>query len=416
MSLHPTLFCGIDVGKARHVACIIDADGNFLMPSRSFNNDHAGFALLRQRLDDVRRGQPLLIGMEATGHYWYAVHEYLSSAPPGAPGQQGYQAVVLNPLQTAQQARTQIRKTKTDKIDARHIAKVMKNGDFRRSVIPGERASTCRQLTRLWFALNCQRTRVKQLILSTLEWRWPEFEAHFSDPLGATAQAVLRLAPSPQSLLGVDLAALTQLIEKASRGRLGADLACQMLESARLSVGMRRGSEGAADAITTLLMQLDAGKHVRKHLQDSIEALAADIPACLLTLPGVSAISAVSLFAETDPISAFSCSEQLVAFAGLDPVVFQTGQYDAPRRHISKRGSPHLRRTLWLMAMVAILQPGPLRDYYKRRRAAGVHHLSAVTAIALKLCRITWRIMTDQRPYTPEPPAAKNNSKEKESR
>jgi transposase len=281
----------------------------------------------------------------------------------------------------------------------------MKNGDFLRTVIPGDVATTCRQLTRLWFALSCQRKRLKQLIGSTLEWLWPEFEAHFADPLCATGQAVLRLAPSPRALLAVDLPTLTALIERTSRRKLGEDLARRLLESARTSVGMRRGSQGATEAITTLLLQLDADKPVRQRLRDKIEALAATIPACLLTLPGVSPVSAVSLFAETDPISTFTNPDQLVAFAGLDPAVFQSGEYDAPRRHVSKRGSPHLRRTLWLMALGATLHPGPLRDYYKRRRAAGLHHTSAVTATALKLCRITWRIMTDQRDYTPEPPA-----------
>ena len=126
--------------------------------------------------------------------------------------------------------------------------------------------------------------------------------------------------------------------------------------------------------------------------------------------PGVSAMSAVTLFAETDPISTFTCADALVAYAGLDPTVYQSGDYDAPRRRISKRGSPHLRRTLWLMAMATIMQPGPLRDYYRRRREGGLHHTSAVTAVALKLCRITWRIMTDQRDYTPEPPATKGDA------
>jgi transposase len=350
------------------------------------------------------QSKPLLIGMEATGHYWYALHEYLTS--PATPGNNGYQVVVLNPLQTAQQSRKQIRKAKTDKKDARTIARLMKNGDFRRTVIPGELATTCRQLTRLWFALGCQRTRLKQLTQSTLEWLWPEFEAHFSDPLCATARAVLRLAPSPQALLAVDLPALTSLVETTSRRKLGEDLARRLLESARTSIGMRRGSEGAAEAITTLLLQLDAGKATRQRLRDKIEALAATLPAYLFTLPCVSTMSAVSLLAETDPISTFTCADALVAYAGLDPSVYQSGDYDAPRRCISKRGSPHLRRTLWLMAMASILQPGPLRDYYKRRREAGLHHTSAVTAVALKLCRITWRIMTDQRDYTPEPPAS----------
>jgi transposase len=406
MSQSHSLFCGIDIGKARHSACVINADGDVLI-RLSFTNDHAGFGRLRQRLDETRQDVPLLIGMEATGHYWYALHEHLTTILPTRPDQQGHRLVVLNPLQTADQSRKHIRKVKTDVKDAHTIARLMKNGDFRASVIPGELATTCRQLTRLCYALGRQRTRLRQLVLTTLEWLWPEFEAHFSDPLCATGLAVLRLAPSPQALLKVDLPTLTTVVKKASRGQLNEDLARRLLESARTSVGMRRGSDGAVQAIHILLMQLEAGEPALQQLYDKIKAIAATLPACLMTLPGVSSVSAVSLFGETDPISTFSRPDQLVAFAGLDPAVFQTGQYDAPHRHISKRGSPHLRRTLWLMAVAAIMQPGPLRDYYKRRRADGKHHLSAVTAVALKLCRITWRVMTDQRDYTPEPPVAK---------
>jgi len=408
MSKHDTLFCGIDVGKSKHAGHIVDGDGNSVVQSFTFTNDNAGFARLRQRIDEARQGKPALIGMEATGHYWYALHEYLTSAPPVEPSEPGYPVVVLNPLQTAQQSRKQIRKAKTDKKDARTIAVFMKNGDFRRTIIPGEVASTCRQLTRLWFALRCQRTRVKQLAQTTLEWLWPEFESHFTDPLCATARAVLRLAPSPEGLLRVDLPTLTELIVKTSRRKLGEDVATRLLQSARTTIGMRRGRAGGSDAVATLLLQLDAGESVLKQLREKIESFVPQIPACLLTIPGVTALSAVTLFAETDPISTFSSADQLVAYAGLDPAVFQSGEYDAPRRQISKRGSPHLRRTLWLIALASALHPGPMQDYYKRRRNAGLHHTSAVTAVALKLCRIVWRILSDRRDYTPEPPAKKN--------
>ena len=93
-----------------------------------------------------------------------------------------------------------------------------------------------------------------------------------------------------------------------------------------------------------------------------------------------------------------------MAFAGLDPKVYQTGQYEAPERQISKRGSPYLRRTLWRMAAIAITTKGPLRQYYQRKRKRGLHHLSAITAAALKLTRIVWRICTDQRAYLPKAP------------
>ncbi|MGA2502019.1 MAG: IS110 family transposase [Tepidisphaeraceae bacterium] len=388
------LFCGIDVGKASHTACLLDADGRFILRSQSFNNDAAGFALLLEHLAGAVKNRPILLGMEATGHYWYALHDHLTRL--------GRTVVVLNPVQTAQQAKKQIRKRKTDKVDARHIATLLKNGDFRPALIPGELGMTCRQLSRLWHALLQQRARLKQLIRAKLECIWPEFEAHFADSLCVTARAILRAAPSPQDLLGMQKDALTQLIEKASRKKLGAKLAQRLQSSAQNSIGMRRGLEGARLAIHTLMDQLDVTKPVREQLKEQIVALSSRLPGYVLSLPGIDEIRAVSLFGETDPVSTFRDPEQLVAFAGLDLVVYQTGQYEAPHRKISKRGSPHLRRTLWTMASVAVNYESELRDYYLRRRRQGLHHLAAVTAVAIKLTRAVWRILTDQRDYHPE--------------
>ena len=126
-----------------------------------------------------------------------------------------------------------------------------------------------------------------------------------------------------------------------------------------------------------------------------------------MTLPGASPINVVSLFGETNPIEAFGSPSQLIAFAGLDLVVSQSGEYQATRRHISKRGSPFLRHTLWAMAHRACYQEGDLRDYWLRRKGQGLKHLEAVTAVAIKLCPIVWRIMTDRRDYLPLRPVTK---------
>jgi transposase len=400
-----SLYCGIDVGKASHVACLIDPDGQFIFRSQRFGNSAAGFALLLNRITESCHAQSVpaqgvLVGMEATGHYWYALHEHLVRL--------GYTVVILNPLQTAQQAKKGIRKRKTDKIDARHIATLLKSGDYRPSVVPGELAMNCRQLSRLWYTLSGQRTRLKLLINARLEWLWPEFEAHFADPFCATAKAILNAAPTPADLLQLRHEDLTELITRASRSRLGEDLARRLRDSAAASVGMVRGSDGARIAIGTLLQQLDITQPVRKELELKIAELASRLPPCILTLPGVNVIRAVSLFGETDPIKTFKSPEQLVAFAGLDVTVYQTGQYESPHRRISKRGSPSLRRTLWMMASIAVHKEGHLRNDYLRRRKQGLHHLSAVTAGALKLCRITWRILTDGRDYLPDAPPTRS--------
>jgi len=395
----PTRFCGIDIGKAKHVACVIEADGKLLVRSQSFLNDAAGYQTILQRLQQLGGPAKVLIGMEATGHYWYALHDFLT--------RHGYRVVVLNPIQTAQQAALGIRKTKTDRIDAHHVAILIKNGEYRPALVPGELAMTCRQLTRLRYTLVRQSSRIKQLIWSRLQPVWPEYEAFFTDPFGPTGRKLLAAAPTPPDLLALEEQVVTDLIRQASRGRFADRKAQEIRQAARTSVGMQRGLEGARLGVQTLLATLDALRPIRRQLEAHITNLADRLPQYVLTLPGANHVRAVSLFGETDPISYFASSDQLVAFAGLDMTVFQTGQYHAPHRHISKRGSPFLRQTLWGMAQSAVRREGDLRDFYLRKRRTGLHYLAIITAAALKMGRISWRILTDQRDYRPEGRPAK---------
>lgn len=375
-----TRFCGIDVAKRKHVARIIDRDGRCIARSRSFNNDAEGYQDILTRLKDAGGPRKVLVGMEATGHYWYSLRDFLVD--------RRYEVAVLNPIQTAQQAKKGIRKSKTDKIDTGHIATLIKNGEHRAALVPGELAMTCRQLTRLRYAMARQGARIKQLLWSRLHPVWPEYESLFANAFCATGRKLLATAPTPQDVLALDRHELTELVRKASRCKYGPAQAEKIRRAAADSVGMRRGIDGVRISIRSLLTQLDALRPIRRQLDDEITVLANRIPACIHTLPGADARSAVSLFGETDPIETFTTPSQLVAFAGLDLTVFQTGQYSAPRRRISKRGSPVLRHTLWQMAHRACYQEGNLRDYWLRRRGQGLSHRSAVTATAIKLSHV----------------------------
>ena len=389
-------FCGIDVAKKKHVACIIDDQGAFVARSQSFRNNADGYQRILKFLSKAGGPGKVQLGMEATGHYWFGLHDFLS--------RQGYGLVVLNPIQTAQQAKKGIRKRKTDKIDARHIAALLKNGEYKAALVPGELGMTCRQLTRLRYAMVKQCSQIKQRLWAYLHPAWPEYEAVFATPFCATGRRLLATTPTPADLLAMSPEELGELICKTSRGKYGPAQAEKVLQAATGSVGTQRGLEGARCCIRTLLSQLEAVMPVRKQLQADITALADRLPGYILTLPGADPLSAVSLFGETDPIDALSSSSQLVAFAGLDVSVFQTGQYTGAHHHISKRGSPFLRHTLWAMAHRAVQREGDLRHYWLRKRDQGLHHLAAVTATAVKLCHVAWRIMTDRRDYRPEGP------------
>jgi transposase len=394
-----TRFCGIDVAKNRHVTKIIDRDGECLARSRSFHNDAEGYRGILLRLQEAGGPRKILVGMEATGHYWFSLHDFLLG--------QGYPVVVLNPIQTAQQAKKGIRKAKTDKIDAGHIAALLKNGEHRPALVPGELATTCRQVTRLRYALTRQGVRLQQLLWSRLHPVWPEYESLFATPFCQTGRKLLTIAPVPSDVRALDPQELAELIRKTSRGKYGAVQAEKIRRAAENSVGTCRGLEGARICIRSLLANLESLASIRKQLDQQIEELARRVPTHLHTLPGANPRSAVSLSGETDPMSAFATPSQLIAFAGLDITVFQTGNYTAPRRRLSKRGSPVLRHTLWQMANRASYQEGDLRDHYLRRRGQGLCHRSAVTAVALKLCHIAWRILTDQRNYHTRRPIPK---------
>jgi transposase len=266
---------------------------------------------------------------------------------------------------------------------------------------------TCRRLTRLHHNMVRQESRIKQWLWAQIHPVWPEYEPLFATPFCKTGRKLLQTVPVPQDVLALPQEELLELIRKTSRGMYGTAQVDQIRQAAVNSVGSTRGMTATRLSIRLLLAQLAALEPIREQLENEIKTLAGRLPDYLMSLPGASPISIVSLFGETDPIEAFPSPSQLIAFAGLDLVVSQSGEYQASRRHISKRGSPHLRHTLWTMAHRACYQEGDLRNYWLRRKALGLSHLEAVIAVAIKLCPVVWRIMTDCRNYLPQRPATK---------
>jgi len=291
-------FCGIDIAKQTHVACIIDQNGQYLLRPKSFRNDLAGYQQILDCLKQSGSAKSILVGMEATGHYWYSLHEFLTK--------QGYTVVVLNPIQTAQQAKQAIRKCKTDKYDAFHIANLLRTGQYKAALVPGELAMTCRQLTRLRYKLVGQTSVIKQLVNSRLHPAWPEYEGFFSNKFGTTSMKLLKAASTPRELLELNFDDLGDLIRKASNGRFGPAHTQKILETAKNSIGMQRGHYGISTGIKVLLEQIEALEPVRKKLDTEIEKVAAQLPEYLFTLPGATDLTIVSLYGEVDPIEAFA--------------------------------------------------------------------------------------------------------------
>lgn len=380
---------GIDIAKRTHEACFMGQDGQQLGKSRRFRNTRGGVDAL---LDDLQQlHAPAMIGLEATGQYWLALHEALVRA--------GHTVQVLNPLQTHAYRKTTIRKVKNDRKDAWLIADVIRIGRGRPAYVPDETILQLRELTRFRWSLVDQIGDAKRRALSILDRVFPEYEALFSDVFIKSSQALLRQATSAAEFVDADLAELTAVLQRTSRGHLGQTRAEAVQAAARESLGVTRLGSVAGFELRALLDQIAFLEQQVAAVEHQIAALFGSLEQHITEIKGIGPVLAASLIAEIGDVSRFSRLESLVAYAGIDPAVFASGEFNATETHMSKRGSPHLRRALWLAAIAASRSNPDLAAYLQRRLEQGKPWGTAMGAVARKLLNRIYVILKYNRSY-----------------
>ena len=342
-------YCGIDIAKYKHEATVIDQAGAAVLESISFANSKEGcgkLLALFQRLNIAK--EDLLIGMEATGHYWLSVYGYLLD--------QGFEVKVINPIQSEAFRKMYIRQTKNDRKDSFIIAQIMRFGQFSATNLAEETIVALRQLSRYRLALVDACGDCKRRVIALLDQVFPEYDTLFSDTFGVTSKEVLSQYPTPEDLLSVSTRKLSNLLEKPE------------------------------EQISSLLKQ--TGSYIT-------------------TIPGIGDTLGAIILSEIGDIHRFDAPNKLVAFAGLDVRVTQSGEFTGTRQKISKRGSPYLRRAIWLAASRAAFCDPILSEYYQGLKARGKHHLTAIGAVSRKLCNTIYTILKENRPWQPIPPKGK---------
>jgi transposase len=382
-------YCGIDVAKRKHVIALLDEKGQLVQRPFTIENTRAGFDQLLQALKAL--GGPVLIGLEATGHYWWALYDDLTHHE--------YPVVVLNALQVHAFRKSGVRKVKSDRTDAVWI------GEFLRFSQPEPAKPTTavflqlKDLSRFRYHLSDQMGDAKRKLLSVLDRIFPEYETLFSSVFLTTSRQLLAQAASAQELADFDLHELTDLLHTASRGRFDRAKAEALQTLAKQSVGVRFLADAAQLQVRCLLAQMDLLEEQRQRVDDALAQLMDQVPQHLTSLPGVGPTTGAALLAEIGDIQRFDAPEKLVAYAGIDATVYQTGQFEARQMHMSKRGSPYLRHALWQAASMAIMHDDELRAYYDRKRKEGKAHGTALGAVCRKLITRVYLVLKENRPY-----------------
>jgi len=388
--------CGIDVAKRKHMAAILSSEGQVTQAPFSVTNTRAGFDQLHQALAAL--DGPVQVGLEATGHYWLALYDDLT--------RQGYPVVVFNPLQIHAFRKSGVRKVKSDRSDAVWIAEYLRFGGHRPTNPTLPVWLQLKELSRFRYHLTDQIGDGKRKLLSVLDRVFPEYETAFSSVFLMASRRLLAEAASAQEIAEFDLDELAQLLQSASRGRFGQTQAATVQRLARQSVGVSFLANAAQIEMRCLLAQIDLLEEQRRQVDQAVEQLMAQVPQYLTTIPGVGPVTAAAVLAEIGDVHRFATVEKLVAYAGIDASVYQTGEFEATQRHMSKRGSPYLRHALWQAATAALLHNPELKAYYQRKRQEGKHHGTVLGAVCRKLLARIYVVLKENRPYRAQPPAA----------
>lgn len=382
---------GIDVGKRTHEACFLADDGRQVDRPLRFANNAAGVRLLAERLDGLP--EPAAIALEASGRYWLGLQRHLAAA--------GRAVQVVNPLQVDRFRATGIRKAKTDRRDAFVLADLVRIGRTRPNYVPDDLILELRDLTRFRWGLVDQLGDTKRRLLGVLDRVFPEFADQFHDPFGASARALLARAATAADFAAIDLGELTSLLEAASRKRFGADKALALHRAAEDSLGLAALGRAARLELDQLLAQVALLEAQIDAADAAVAELLATTEQHLTTIPGVGPVLAATILAEVGDVDRFPRPSALVAYAGIDPSVFESGQFQGTRQRISKRGSPYLRRALYLAAHSAHQRDAELGAFLAKKLAEGKPYKTALVATARKLLGRVYVVLKEGRPYEP---------------
>jgi len=385
------IFIGVDIGKQKHCAIAVDERGKELSHAFSFENDESGFCSFLAFLSKFSSSDDICVAMEATGHYWLNLYSFLLH--------KNIEPHVFNPIQTDAVRRMSIRKTKTDTVDCKYIADVVRIGNYSDVRIQSSELQELRQLCRFRYGLTDELSRLKNQITGVLDRIFPEYASLFSDVFGVASMALLKKYPTPGDIRKVPTSRLSDLLRKHSRGALGEAKAKEIKEACLHSVGITSASPAFVFQLQLLLSHIDFLHLQVKETETKIEELYNRSGCFLHTIQGIGVISAAVILSEIGDIRNFDSLRKITAFAGIDPSVSQSGNFESSRNKMSKRGSPYLRRAIWNCAVVAARQNPKLHEFFEKKRSEGKPYMTSIGAVSHKLCSFIFATLRDQKPF-----------------
>ena len=385
---------GIDVAKDKHDCSILSSEGVTLADVFTIPNNLEGFNTLLDKLRACSTSQESIkVGLEATGHYSYNILGFLLD--------NGLATYVLNPLRTNLYRKSlSLRKTKTDRVDARTIAAMLlSDTGLKPYTDTAYHNEELKSLTRYRFDKVKERAKLKTSISRLVCILFPELEKLVPTLHMASVYALLSEFPGAKQIADAHLTRLKTLLGEASKGRYGRDMAVEIREAARCSIGSRMPAKSLELQHTIrLIRELDAEI---EEIEAAIQAIVDELHSPITTIPGIGYRMGAMILAEVGDFSRFDSPDKLLAYAGMSPSTYQSGQLKNCYPHMEKRGSRYLRYALYNATKYVCLWDTVFAAYLAKKRSEGKHYNVALSHAAKKLVRLIFALEKSRQPYCP---------------
>ena len=384
---------GIDVSKDKHDCFIVNSEGEVLADVFTIHNTMDGFNFLLQRIRECTMPQDKIkVGLEATGHYSYNLIGFLLD--------NGLATYVLNPLRTNLYRKSlSLRKTKTDRVDARTIAHMLlSDAGLKPYTDTAYHNEELKSLTRYRFDKVKERTKLKSSISRLVCILFPELEKLVPTLHMASIYALLEEFPDAKQIAAAHLTRLKALLETASKGHYKRDMALRIRDAARNSIGAFMPAKSLELQHTIrLIRELDAEI---AEIEERIQSIMNDLHSPITTIPGMGVRMAAMILAEVGDFTRFVSPDKLLAYAGMSPSTYQSGQLKNCYPHMEKRGSRYLRYALYNATKCVCHWNPNFAAYLAKKRAEGKHYNVALSHAAKKLVRLIFAMEKSRQPYS----------------
>ena len=383
---------GIDVSKDKHDCFILSSEGVVLADVFTIPNNLEGFNTLLDKIRACSAPQDSIkVGLEATGHYSYNILGFLLD--------NGLATYVLNPLRTNLYRKSlSLRKTKTDRVDARTIAAMLlSDTGLKPYTDTAYHNEELKSLTRYRFDKVKERAKLKTSISRLVCILFPELEKLVPTLHMASVYALLSEFPGAKQVAAAHLTRLKTLLADASNGRYGRTMAVEIRAAARCSVGSKMPAKSLELQHTIrLIRELDAEI---EEIETAIQAIVDELHSPITTIPGIGYRMGAVILAEVGDFSRFDSPDKLLAYAGMSPSTYQSGQLKNCYPHMEKRGSRYLRYALYNAAKYVCHWDPAFAAYLAKKRSEGKHYNVALSHAAKKLVRLIFALEKSRQPY-----------------